>query len=115
MKTIVLPPLSDTEIFGLKVIVDSSPNSINDSLLSTKRARVIELTEMTRDMVWKIPELKDLFATSRRVELDNILWAVLGGNPADYIQMWALLRDEFVGEDQVNRAISVSTPAANIH
>jgi hypothetical protein len=37
--------------YKLRVIVDGSPNSLDESLLNTDRAHVIEIKPMTKDMI----------------------------------------------------------------
>lgn len=70
-----------TDDIGLRVIVDSSPNSVSTALLSTKREEIIEIKPMAREMIWSVPELQPLFKMTKQAGLDNVVWSVLGGNP----------------------------------
>ena len=47
---------------GLRVIVDSSPNSLPKGILSTKREDVILVEDMTSEQIRSLPQLVHLFA-----------------------------------------------------
>ena len=68
--------------------MDGSPNSLDDTLLRTKRQRVFDIKPMTKDMIFEIDQLQDLFKYSKDAGLDDTLFAVLGGVPADYEELW---------------------------
>jgi hypothetical protein len=74
--------------YKLRVIVDGSPNSFDESLLRTKRQRVFEIKPMTKEMVWQIGQLQPLFEYVKRTNLEDTVFAVLGGVPADYEELW---------------------------
>jgi hypothetical protein len=79
--------------FKLRVIVNGLPNSLDDSLLRTKREDVIEIKPMTKEMVWKIGQLQHLFENVKKTGLEDIVFAVLGGVPADYETLWRNVED----------------------
>jgi hypothetical protein len=75
--------------YKLRVIIDGSPNSLDESLLNTKRALILDIKPMTKDMIWSLPQLQEFLSTINKTDnLGVILWAVLGGIPADYEKVW---------------------------
>ena len=74
--------------YKLRVVVDGSPNSLDETLLRTKREDVIDIKPMTNEMVWKIGQLQDLFKYAKEAGLEDTVFAVLGGVPADYEKLW---------------------------
>jgi hypothetical protein len=76
------------EKYKLRVIVDASPNSLNESLLRTGRQHVFDIKPMAKEMIWQIDQLQDLFKYSKEADLDDILFAVLGGIPRKYEKLW---------------------------
>jgi hypothetical protein len=74
--------------YNLRVIVDGSPNSISDSLLRTERERVFDIKPMTKEMVWQIGQLQELFKYVKDAGLEDTVFAVLGGIPAKYEKLW---------------------------
>ena len=43
---------------------------------------------MTKEMVWQIRQLQKLFKCVKEAGLDDVVFAVLGGVPADYEELW---------------------------
>jgi hypothetical protein len=78
--------------YKLRVVVDGSPNSLDETLLRTKREDVIDIKPMTKEMVWQIGQLQDLFKYTKEAGLDDSVFAVLGGVPADYEKLWRSAR-----------------------
>lgn len=76
------------EDYKLRVIVDGSPNSLDESLLRTTRQRVIDIKPMTREMIWKLDQLQGFFEFVKKAGLDDIVFAVLGGIPSRYEELW---------------------------
>jgi hypothetical protein len=76
------------ETYNLRVIVDGSPNSLDESLLGSKRQRVFDIKPMTRVMIWQLAQLQHFFEYVKKAGLENTVFAVLDGNPADYEQLW---------------------------
>ena len=73
--------------FGLRVIVDESPNSIPPEIKTTKRQLNIHVMPMERDQIAEIPELSELNEFLRKHSLQNAVWDVLGGSPQEYITL----------------------------
>ena len=78
--------------YKLRVIIDSSPNSLDETLLRTKRQRIVDIQPMTKNMVWEMKELNDLFKYLKESGLDDIMFGVLGGIPAGYYGLWGNVR-----------------------
>jgi hypothetical protein len=70
--------------FGLRVIVDGSPNSIPPGLQATERQTNIFIMPMDRGMIESIPEYSNLIEFLREHKLDTAIWEVLGGSPQRY-------------------------------
>ncbi|RYH07974.1 hypothetical protein EON65_41280, partial [archaeon] len=79
--------------YGLRVVVDGSPNSLPPELLTTKRQRVHLVEPMPREMIESIPEYNEFVQTLRRFYLDNAVWQVLGGCPAEYLEIRGLIAE----------------------
>ena len=73
--------------YGLTVVVDGLPNSIPPELIATKRETVIAVEPMSKDQIESIPELKGLIDFLKTHNLDEPVWKVLGGSPADYLKL----------------------------
>ena len=74
--------------YKLRVVVDGSPNSLDETLLRTTREDVIDIKPMTKEMVWKIVQLQDLFKYAKEAGLEDHVFAVLGGIPSRYEKLW---------------------------
>ena len=48
------------DLYGLRVVVDGSPNSLPPELLTTKRETVSAVEPMSKEQIVSIPEFKDL-------------------------------------------------------
>jgi hypothetical protein len=81
--------------YKLRVIVDGSDNTLPDSLFATKRGKLISVDEMTKEVLEDIPELQCFIEKLRNEKLDEIVYHIVGGVPADY----NLLIDETRGLD----------------
>ena len=73
--------------FGLRVIVDGSPNSIPPELLTTTRETVMVVEPMSRDQIESIPEFQSLIDVLKAHKLDGPVWNVLGGSPSRYFKL----------------------------
>jgi len=80
-----------TDLYGLRVVVDGTPNSIPPELLSTKRETVIAVEPMSKELIESIPEFKDLIDFLKSHNLDEPVWKVLGGSPIDYLKLKKLV------------------------
>ena len=70
---------------GLRVVVDSSPNSLPKGILSTKREDVIHVEDMTSEQIRLLPQLANLFdRLDAHPGLSDAVYNLLGGNPADF-------------------------------
>jgi len=50
---------------------------------------------MTKDMIWSLPQLQEFLSIVNKTDnLGDIVWAVLGGIPADYEKLWG--KNEFL-------------------
>ncbi|RYY43158.1 MAG: hypothetical protein EOO06_20105 [Chitinophagaceae bacterium] len=79
--------------YGLRVVVDGSPNSLPPELLTTNRERVLSVEPMSREMIESIPEFQDLVGRLKRFHLEKAVWQVLGGCPAKYLDVQSLITD----------------------
>ena len=77
--------------FGLRVIVDGSPNSIPPELLTTRRQTVMVVELLSRDQIESIPEFKSLIDALRAHKLDSLVWNVIGGSPSKYVKLKELI------------------------
>jgi hypothetical protein len=75
------------DLYGLRVVVDGSPNSLPPELLATKRETVIAVEPMSKEQIESIPEFKDLIDFLKSHNLEEPVWKVLGGSPADYLKL----------------------------
>jgi hypothetical protein len=75
------------DLYGLRVVVDGSPNSLPPELLATKRETVFVVEPMSKEHIESIPEFKDLIDFLKSHNLDEPVWKVLGGSPADYLKL----------------------------
>ena len=73
--------------FGMRVVIDASDNSLPEFAKGTKRDKVIEVPPMPRSVVEEMPKLQDLHAALKAADLADVVWACVGGNPADYLKL----------------------------
>jgi hypothetical protein len=81
------------DLYGLRVVVDGSPNSLPPTLLATKRETVIAVESMSKEQIESIPEFKGLIDFLKSHNLDEPVWKVLGGSPADYLKLEEAITD----------------------
>ena len=79
------------DLYGLRVVVDGSPNSIPPELLATKRETVIAVEPMSKEQIESISEFKGLIDFLKSHNLDEPVWKVLGGSPIDYFSLKELV------------------------
>ncbi len=72
--------------FGLRVIVDGSPNSLPPEVNATKRQLTMQVMPMDRELIENITDSKFsmLMKFLKQHALDAGVWKVLGGCPQDY-------------------------------
>ena len=86
--------------YNLRVVVDGSPNSLDETLLQTKREIVFDIKPMMKDMIWQLEQFQELFEYVKKADLDSVVFAVLGGNPADYEELWENTKTRLqIGQD----------------
>ena len=73
--------------FGLRVVVDGSPNSLPPELLRTNRELVIDVEPMSRALLEGIPEFREFVDFLKKHNLDDAVWKVVGGCPAKFLQV----------------------------
>jgi hypothetical protein len=89
--------------YKLRVVIDGSPNSLDESLLNTERADVIDIKPMTKEMIWSLPQLQEFLSIVNKADnLADILWAVLGGIPARYEKVWRKFERLRLSKDSVD-------------
>lgn len=76
------------EDYNLRVVVNGTLNSFDKSLIRTNREIVLKIEPMTKEMIWKVEQIQDLFGYVGNAGLDDIVFAVLGGNPSKYQNLW---------------------------
>jgi len=91
------------DLYGLRVVVDGSPNSIPPELLATNRETVITVEPMSKEQIESIPEFKGLIDFLKSHNLDDPVWKVLGGSPADYLEL----------KETINKKLSLSDTASD--
>ena len=79
------------DLYGLRVVVDGSPNSLPPTLIATKRETVIAVEPMSKELIESIPEFKYLIDFLKSHNLDEPVWKVLGGSPIDYLKLKKLV------------------------
>ena len=91
------------DLYGLRVVVDGSPNSLPPELLATKRETVIAVEPMSKEQIESIPEFKELIDFLKSHNLDEPVWKVLGGSPADYLKLKGTInKDKLTLSDTVS-------------
>lgn len=84
------------DMHGLRVIVDCSPNSMDDLLLKSGREDIFEIESMTRDMISIIPQFQELHAVIKQADLADAVWKILGGIPLRYERLRVKLAKYFL-------------------
>lgn len=75
-----------THAYGVRVVIDASVNSLPENAgKATKREVVLDAGPMSRDTIEQLPKLKSLHAALAATQLADIVWACVGGVPADYL------------------------------
>jgi hypothetical protein len=96
------------DLYGLRVVVDGSPNSLPPELLATKRETVIAVEPMSKEQIESIPEFKDLIDFLKSHNLDEPVWKVLGGSPDDYLKL-----EEAIIDDKLSLSDTASDVVVN--
>lgn len=69
---------------NVRIIVDASHNSLDESARRTMRELVLQVEPMPREMLNALSGMEALHAALEAAGLADVVWAVLGGYPADY-------------------------------
>jgi len=75
------------DFYGLRVVVDGSPNSLPPELKSTTRETIMDIEFMSRNMIESISDFRELISLLKLYNLDDAAWEVLGGSPSMYRQL----------------------------
>ena len=103
-----------TDLYGLRVVVDGSPNSLPPTLIATKRETVIAVEPMSKEQIESIPEFKDLIDFLKSHNLDEPVWKVLGGSPADYLKLEKLV-DKMLSQPNTASDVVLNQVKDTIH
>jgi hypothetical protein len=93
------------ENYKLRVVVEGSQNSLSQTLLRTMRQIIIDIDPMTKEMIWQLSHLKDLFKHINETKLGDIVFAVLGGIPSRYNELWYNVQYDLKNGHNVREAI----------
>ena len=80
------------DTYNLRVVLDSSPNSLDAGILTTGRETVMELERMSKEQIFSIAQFSNLFKSPGTAALAGIAFQVLGGNPQKYVSLDAHIR-----------------------
>jgi hypothetical protein len=76
------------ENYKLRVLVYGTTNYLPLPLFRTMRQLVFDIKPMTKEMIWKMGQLQDLFRYIKGTGLEDTVFAVLGGIPSEYDALW---------------------------
>lgn len=76
-----------THVYGARVIIDASNNSLRSEADATKREEFLKLEPMQRELLEQLPDLQLLLEALKKSDLADIVWMCVGGNPADYMSL----------------------------
>ena len=93
------------EKYKLRVVVDGSPNSLDESLLRTTRQRVFDIVPMTKDMIWQLEQFHELFQYVKSSGLEDTVFSVLGGIPSRYEDLWESAEDALQDGQDIRQVI----------
>ena len=79
------------EDYGFKVIIDS----VGEDNTWTRDGKFIDLNDMTRELIWSIPELKQVCRMLDETGLSDLAWKVFGGVPIYYFRFYYCDNDPF--------------------
>ena len=71
----------------LRVVLDASDNSLPPDATQTNREQVLLVPTMTREEIEAMEELQELLEALNKAELQDVVWHVVGGSPAKYLQL----------------------------
>ena len=94
------------DLYGLRVVVDGSPNSLPPTLIATKRETVIAIEPMSKEHIESIPEFKGLIDFLKSHNLDEPVWKVLGGSPVDYLKLRTIIGNKLSLSDTASDEVA---------
>lgn len=98
----LFPAISElTEEYGLRVIVDGSPNAI----YPFHREEEMYVDLMSREQIESIPEFSRLMSLLKHHRLDDAVWKVLGGSPLSYFSLETVLFQTTAAYDDVEATV----------
>ena len=62
---------------------------------------------MTKEMIWQIEQLQDLFKYVKKAGLDDVVFAVLGGIPSRYEELWRNAKIDLQEGQEARKVIGV--------
>jgi hypothetical protein len=86
---------------GLRVVIDSSDNSLQSLAAFSLRQRPVHVEPMELEVLQKVPKLADLLSVLERSGDSSLVWEVLGGVPASYQLLASAWRDAKSPTDEV--------------
>jgi hypothetical protein len=92
--------------YGLRVVVDASYNALSEAAVATKREDVLQVELMSRELTEELAGLEELHAALQKAGIADVMWAAVGGNPADYFRLRRVWRRH--GDVTVAAAIFVA-------
>ena len=75
------------EQYRLRVIVDASHNSFDEAAVATMHEQVFQVEHMPRKLIDSLSGLGALHTALAHAELSDVVWELIGGNPAGYIKL----------------------------
>jgi hypothetical protein len=78
---------------GYRIVIDASPNSVEPEAMATRRQLLLEMDEMSREVVMRAPEFKAMFERLAKVGLDELVWQTLGGVASSMVRLATKMSD----------------------
>ena len=84
---------------SVRVVVDASHNSLDESARRTMRERMVQVEPMPRELVERLSGMEALHAVLAVAGLADVAWAALGGYPAAYEGLYTAWKEASCSED----------------
>jgi hypothetical protein len=92
--------------FGLRVLVDGSPNSIPPEIKATGRQSNVYVMPMERELINKIPEFSEIVQFLTKHSLEEGVWRVLGGSPQRYNMLAEIISMHMAANDATDTIVA---------
>jgi hypothetical protein len=92
--------------FGLRVLVDGSPNSIPPEIKATERQSNVYVMPMERELINKIPEFSEIIQFLTKHSLEEGVWRVLGGSPQRYNMLAEIISMHMAANDATDTIVA---------